>query len=224
MILTPIILEDIQHIQKANKSHERAFESIIDKVYREDKERKEKAENDRKKKEAILHKQRLEKRKAEEAKRAKAKERHDAEDRARRGAEQRATAEELPSGNNESVREGVANDARLESGIDKREANDTNGISSRSVSGGLGSTWSEVSPEQASQYMAQGTGVSADVWAGVIYRESSNNPTIVNEIGCFGYLQLHPVHGASSTWTPQQYLDKAIEIYNTAGAGSWEAW
>lgn len=219
MILTPIVLEDIQHIQKANTSHERAFESIVDKVYREDKERKEKAENDRKKKEAILHKQELEKRKAEADKRAKEKERHVAEDRARREAEQRTTAEELSSGHNESVREGVSNDASPESGIDKRKANDTNGVSS-----GLGSTWSEVSPEQASQYMAQGTGVSADVWAGVIYRESSNNPTIVNEIGCFGYLQLHPVHGASSTLTPQQYLDKAIEIYNTAGAGSWEAW
>lgn len=224
MILTPIILEDIEYIQKANTSHERAFESIIDKVYREDKERKEKAENDRKKKEAILHKQELEKRKAEADKRAKEKERHVAENRAKREAEQRTTAEELSSGHNESVREGVANDARSESGIDKREANDTSGVSSRSVSSGLGSTWSEVSPEQASQYMAQGTGVGADVWAGVIYRESSNNPTIVNEIGCFGYLQLHPVHGASSTWTPQQYLDKAIEIYNTAGAGSWEAW
>lgn len=224
MILTPIILEDIEHIQKANKSHERAFESIIDKVYREDKERKEKAENDRKKKEAILHKQRLEKRKAEEAERAKRKERHVAEDRARREAEQRSIAEELPSGHNENVRERVSDDATLESEMDRREANDNNRVPSGSVSSGLGSTWPEVSPEQASQYMAQGTGVSADVWAGVIYRESSNNPTIVNEIGCFGYLQLHPVHGPSSTWTPQQYLDKAIEIYNTAGAGSWEAW
>lgn len=203
MILTPIILEDIEHTQKANKSHERAFESIIDKVYREDKERKEKADNDRKKKEAILHKQELEKRKEKEAERAKEIERHDAENRARREAEQRTAAEEVPSSNNDRSRgEGESIQA----------------------SGVIGSTWSEVSPEQASQYMEQGTGVSADVWRGVIYRESSNNPTIVNEIGCFGYLQLHPVHGPSSAWTPQQYLDKAIEIYNTAGAGSWEAW
>lgn len=202
MILPVTEVDSIRHIQKANKSHERAFESIIDKVYREDKERKEKAENERKKKEAILHKRELEKRKAEEAKRAKEIERHDAENRARQELEQRSTAEEIH-------------------GTD----NDRNGAGkSVPTSGVIGSTWSEVSPEQASQYMAQGTGVSADVWAGVIYRESSNNPTIVNEIGCFGYLQLHPVHGASSTWTPQQYLDKAIEIYNTAGAGSWEAW
>lgn len=203
MILTPIILEDIEHIQKANKSHERAFESIIDKVYREDKERKEKAENDRKKKEAILHKRELEKRKAEETKRAEEIKRHDAENRARQELEQRTVAEEVSSSNNDRSR---------------------GGGESIQASGVIGSTWAEVSPEQASRYMAQGTGISADVWAGVIYRESSNNPTIVNEIGCFGYLQLHPVHGASSTWTPQQYLDKAIEIYNTAGAGSWEAW
>ncbi|QWY14620.1 putative lytic transglycosylase [Lactococcus phage PLG-II] len=203
MILTPIILEDIEHIQKVNKSHERAFESIIDKVYREDKEYKEKAENDRKKKETILHKRELEKRKAEETKRAEELKRRDAENRARRETEQRSTAEEVLSSNNDRSRgEGEPIQA----------------------SGVIGSTWAEVSPEQASQYMAQGTGVSADVWAGVIYHESSNNPTIVNEIGCFGYLQLHPVHGPSSTWTPQQYLDKAIEIYNTAGAGSWEAW
>lgn len=225
MILTPIILEDIEHIQKANKSHERAFESIIDKVYREDKERKEKAENDRKKKEAILHKQELEKRKAEEAERAKRKERHDAENRARREVEQRATAKELPSGNNENVRERVANDATLGSEMDRQEASDNNGVSSRSLSNGLGSTWSEVSPEQASQYMAQGTGVSASVWAGVIYRESSNNPTVTNSLGCFGYLQImQSVHGNVSSWSPRAYLDKAIEIYHSQGAQAWEAW
>lgn len=203
MILTPIILEDIEHIHKANKSHERAFESIIDKVYREDKERKEKAENERKKKEAILHKRELEKRKAEETKRAKEKERHDAENRARREAEQRATAEATASTNN----------------------NGMGGGESVPTSGVIGSTWSEVSPEQASQYMAQGTGVSADVWAGVIYRESSNNPTVTNSLGCFGYLQImQSVHGNVSSWSPQAYLDKAIEIYHSQGAQAWEAW
>lgn len=232
MILTPIILEDIEHIQKANKSHERAFESIIDKVYREDKERKEKAENDREKKEAILHKRELEKRKAEETKRAKEKERHDTENRARLEAEQRATAEGVSSGHNdrsygsEHIKGDTTPRTNQDIQVSGHELEDTNTGNTRGSAGlsAIGSTWSEVNPEQASQYMAQGTGVSADVWAGVIYRESSNNPTIVNEIGCFGYLQLHPVHGASSTWTPQQYLDKAIEIYNTAGAGSWEAW
>lgn len=204
MILTPIILEDIEHIQKANKSHERAFESIIDKVYREDKERKEKAENDRKKKEAILHKRELEKRKAEEAKRAERKERHDAEDRARQEAEHHSTAKEVSSSNNDRSR-------------GEGETVSTSGV--------IGSTWAEVSPEQASQYMAQGTGVNADVWAGVIYRESSNNPYALNSLGCFGYLQImQSVHGNVSSWSPQAYLDKAIEIYRSQGAQAWEAW
>lgn len=232
MILAPIILEDIEHIQKVNKSHERTFESIIDKVYREDKECKEKAEGERKKKEVILRKRELEKRKAEEAKRAKEKERHDIGNRARLEAEQRAIAEGVSSGHNdrgdgsERIEGDTTHRTNQDIQVSGHELEDTSTGSTRGSVGTtvIGSTWSEVSPEQASQYMAQGTGVSADVWAGVIYRESSNNPTIVNEIGCFGYLQLHPVHGPSSTWTPQQYLDKAIEIYNTAGAGSWEAW
>lgn len=204
MVLPLTEVDSIRYIHKANKSHERPFESIIDKVYREDKERKEKAENERKKKEAILHKRELEKRKAEEAKRAKEIERHDAENRARQELEQRSTAEEVPSSNNDRSRgEGE----------------------SVSTSGVIGSTWAEVSPEQASQYMAQGTGVSADVWAGVIYRESSNNPYALNSLGCFGYLQImQSVHGNVSSWSPQAYLDKAIEIYHSQGARAWEAW
>lgn len=185
MILNPIILEDIEHTQKANESHVRAFDSIIDKVYREDKERKEKAENARKKKEAILHKQEPEKRKAEEA-------------------EQRATAEEVPSSNND---------------IGRGE------MESVSTSGAIGSTWSEVTPEVAANYMEEGTGVSASVWAGVIYRESSNNPYALNSLGCFGYLQImQSVHGNVSSWSPQAYLDKAIEIYHSQGPQAWEAW
>lgn len=186
MILTPIILEDIEHIQKANKSNERAFESIIDKVYREDKERKEKAEKAKLERDNKKRKEELKKLKETQEKQQKEAE--------KLLEETKVIAEEQSQYQTE--------DKEIQ----------------------LGSTWAEVSPKMAANYMAQGTGVSADVWAGVIYRESSNNPTIVNEIGCFGYLQLHPVHGASSTWTPQQYLDKAIEIYNTAGAGSWEAW
>lgn len=203
MILPLTEVDSIRYIHKANKSHERPFESIIDKVYREDKERKEKAENDRKKKEAILHKRELEKRKAEEAERAKEIERHDAENRARQEFEQRTIAEEVSSPDNDRGGRGE----------------------SVSTSGVIGSTWTEVSPEQASQYMAQGTGVSADVWAGVIYRESSNNPYALNSLGCFGYLQImQSVHGNVSSWSPQAYLDKAIEIYHSQGAQAWEAW
>ncbi|MDP0995446.1 hypothetical protein, partial [Klebsiella pneumoniae] len=58
--------------------------------------------NERKKKEAILHKQELKKRKAEETKRAKEKERHDIKNRARLEAEQRATSEWFSCGHNDS--------------------------------------------------------------------------------------------------------------------------
>ncbi|MDP1270793.1 hypothetical protein, partial [Klebsiella pneumoniae] len=76
--------------------------------------------------------------------------------------------------------------------VSGHEFEDTSTGSTRgsASTGVIGSTWSKVSPEQASQYMAQGTGVSADVWTGVIYRESSNNPYALNSLGCFGYLQI----------------------------------
>lgn len=146
----------------------------------------------------------MEKRKAEAARKAEEAKRHDAENRARREAEQRGVAEEVSSSNNDRGRgEGESIQA----------------------SGVIGSTWSEVSPEQASQYMARGTGVSADVWRGVIYRESSNNPYALNSLGCFGYLQImQSVHGNVSSWSPQAYLDKAIEIYHSQGHQAWEAW
>ncbi|ARQ94838.1 transglycosylase [Lactococcus phage PLgW-1] len=183
MILNPIILEDIEHTQKANESHVRAFDSIIDKVYREDKERKEKAENARKKKEAILHKQEPEKRKAE-------------------AAEQRATAEEVPSSNND---------------IGRGE------MESVSTSGVIGSTWAEVSAEQASQYLSINTGVPSNWWLKVAMAESSGNPYALNSIGCYGLYQINQsVHGNFRNASPEQYLKKVIEIYNSQGKGAWE--
>lgn len=86
----------------------------------------------------------------------------------------------------------------------------------------VGSNWSQVSPEQASQYMSARTGVSASTWQAIIYAESTNNPTVTNSIGCFGYLQLHPVHGNVSGMSPQQYLDTAVGVYNSQGLSAWE--
>ena len=86
----------------------------------------------------------------------------------------------------------------------------------------IGNDWSQVSPEQASSYMSARTGVSTSTWQQIIYRESTNNPTVTNSIGCFGYFQLHPVHGSVSTMTPQQYLDTAVSVYNSQGLSAWE--
>lgn len=193
-------VDTIKHIQKAHTSHMTAFESVFDKVERKEKERKEKAENERKKKAAILQKQRLEKRKAATARKAKETQRHDAENRERQQLEQRNVAESSVSTNNDS----------------------SGGRESIQQTNTIGSTWSEVSPEAAANYMASKTGVPASRWMAIIYHESTNNPTVTNSIGCFGYLQLHPVHGAVSQMTPQQYLDTAVGVYQSQGLAAWE--
>lgn len=89
----------------------------------------------------------------------------------------------------------------------------------------IGYDWSSVSPEQASSYMASKTGVSASKWLDVIYKESSGNPYITNPIGCYGLLQINQsVHGQVSNLSPQEYLDKAISIYQSSGGTAWETW
>lgn len=217
MILPVTEVDTIKHIQKAQNSHISAFESIFERLDRQDRERKEKSKNERHKAK-ILRKRTEKRRKAEANKRIEAKKRHDEESRVKRQSEIDAAAKQNNSGYTSGVREEAERSNTSNATERTQQPNDIGAIRV------LGSTWAEVSPQQAAAYMASKTGVAQSVWEGVIYRESSNNPTIVNSIGCFGYLQLHPIHGASSTWTPQQYLDKAVEIYLTAGAGSWEAW
>lgn len=216
MILPMTEVDTIKHIQKAQNSHISAFESIFERLDRQDREKRIKREKERKrlegkKKAAILQKQRVEARKREAAARAKEQERLAEESKRQSEIERNAASEQISSGV-------TPENGRPESTVEVQSGG------TQVPTSGIGSTWEEVSSQQAAAYMASKTGVAQSTWEGVIYRESSNNPTIVNSIGCFGYLQLHPVHGASSTWTPQQYLDKAVEIYLTAGAGSWEAW
>ena len=89
----------------------------------------------------------------------------------------------------------------------------------------IGSDWSSVSPEQASQYIAIKTGVSSSKWLDVIYKESSGNPYVENPIGCWGLLQINQsVHGQVSQLSPQEYLDKAVSIYQGSGGTAWATW
>ena len=89
----------------------------------------------------------------------------------------------------------------------------------------IGSDWSSVSPEQASEYLASKTGVSASKWLDVIYKESSGNPYVENPIGCWGLLQINQsVHGQVSNLSPQAYLDKAVSIYQGSGGTAWTTW
>ena len=91
--------------------------------------------------------------------------------------------------------------------------------------GTIGSDWSIVSPEQASEYLASKTGVSTSKWLDVIYKESSGNPYVENPIGCWGLLQINQsVHGQVSNLSPQAYLDKAVSIYQGSGGTAWATW
>ena len=114
--------------------------------------------------------------------------------------------------------------ATVQSASNSGTVRETTQTTTSNTGAASGADWSQVSPQQASQYMQAKTGISASTWEGVILRESSNNPTVTNSIGCFGYLQLHPVHGNVSTMSPQQYLDTAVQVYQSQGASAWEAW
>lgn len=89
----------------------------------------------------------------------------------------------------------------------------------------IGSDWSSVSPEIAANYMSSKTGVSASKWLDVIYKESSGNPYVENELSCYGLLQImQSVHGQASQLSPQAYLDKAVSIYQGSGGTAWATW
>lgn len=214
MILPVTEVDTIKHVQKAQNSHISAFESIFEQLDRQDREKRIKREKEHKrledkKKAAILQKQRTEARKREAAARAKEQERLAEESKRQSELKRDAVAEQPVSGV-------TPENGRPESAV-QVQSSDTQVPTS-----GIGATWAEISPQQAAAYMASKTGVSAARWEAIIYAESTNNPTVVNSIGCFGYLQLHPVHGAVSQMTPQQYLDTAVSVFASQGIGAWE--
>ena len=91
--------------------------------------------------------------------------------------------------------------------------------------GNIGTDWSSVSPEIAANYIASKTGVGASKWLDVIYKESSGNPYVENELSCWGLLQINQsVHGQVSQLSPQEYLDKAVSIYQGSGGTAWATW
>lgn len=89
----------------------------------------------------------------------------------------------------------------------------------------IGNDWSQVSPEIAANYMSSKTGVSASKWLDIIYKESSGNPYALNSLSCYGLLQImQSVHGQVSQLSPQDYLDKAVSIYQSSGGTAWATW
>ena len=98
-------------------------------------------------------------------------------------------------------------------------------VPNEATNGIIGPNWSSVSPEIAANYMASKTGVSASKWLDVIYKESSGNPYALNSLSCYGLLQImQSVHGQVSNLSPQEYLDKAVSIYQGSGGTAWETW
>jgi soluble lytic murein transglycosylase-like protein len=98
-------------------------------------------------------------------------------------------------------------------------------VPNTATNGNIGTDWSSVSPEIAANYIASKTGVGASKWLDVIYKESSGNPYVENPIGCWGLLQINQsVHGQVSNLSPQDYLDKAVSIYQGSGGSAWATW
>ena len=193
-------------IQLAHKKADKGFNDIVAQLYEQEFKTQEKAkyEHIRQAKEKALEEQRVSEenqRRAEAEKRAEADRIAREHDKATEQPEAERTKEVSREDENERV---VPNEA-------------TNSI--------IGSDWSSVSPEQASEYLASKTGVSASKWLDVIYKESSGNPYVENPIGCWGLLQINQsVHGQVSNLSPQAYLDKAVSIYQGSGGTAWATW
>ena len=135
--------------------------------------------------------------------------------------EKRAEADRIAREHNQATEQPDTTGAQ-ETSIEN--ANETT-ISNEAVNGVIGPDWSSVSPEQAANYMASKTGVSISKWLDVIYKESSGNPYALNGLSCYGMLQImQSVHGQVSQLSPQDYLDKAVSIYQSSGGTAWQTW
>ena len=136
-------------------------------------------------------------------------------------AEKRAEADRIARAN---IEEAEQREAERQKKIDM-ENEAKRDVSQSDTNGAIGTDWSTVSPEAASQYMSARTGVSASKWLDVIYKESSGNPYALNSLSCYGMLQImQSVHGQVSQLSPQAYLDKAVSIYQESGGTAWETW
>lgn len=207
-ILTDPTMTSINYIQKAQKQADNAFNDVIAQLYQETFKTQQKAKEERVKKakeKAIEEQRKLEEKIKQDNERARQE--TETINQARERERKNATVQSDTNSQNTD---------NPEAGVQAPEA------PQQTTSTVIGSDWSQVSSEQASQYMSARTGVPVSTWQQIIYRESTNNPTVTNSIGCFGYLQLHPVHGNVSSMTPQQYLDTAVSVYNSQGLSAWE--
>jgi len=193
-------------IQQAHKKADKGFNDIVAQLYQQEFKTQEKAkyEHIKQAKEKAIEEQRV----SEENQR-------------RVEAEKQAESDRIAREHDKTSEQPDTKRAQEISGEDENDG----GIPNTATSGTIGSDWSQVSPETASEYLASKTGVSASKWIDVIYKESSGNPYVENPIGCWGLLQINQsVHGQVSNLSPQAYLDKAVSIYQGSGGTAWATW
>ena len=136
-------------------------------------------------------------------------------------AEKRAETDRIAREHDKATEQPEAERTKEVSGEDENERV----VPNEATNGIIGPNWSSVSPEQASNYIASKTGVIASKWLDVIYKESSGNPYVENELSCWGLLQINQsVHGQVSQLSPQEYIDKAVSIYQGSGGTAWATW
>ena len=163
-----------------------------------------------------------EKEKYEHIKQAKEKaleeQRISEENKRRAEAEKRAEADRIAREHDKATEQLDTERTQEVSGKDENEG----AVPNEAINGNVGADWSSVSPEIASEYLSNRTGISADWWLKIAMAESSGNPMALNSIGCFGLYQINQsVHGNFQSATPEQYLNKVIEIYNSQGKMAW---
>ena len=193
-------------IQEAHKKADNNFNDFVAQLYEQEFKTQEKAKEEhiRQAKEKAIEEQRI-----------------DRENQLRIEEEKRAEADRIARAN---IEEAKQREAERQKKIDmeneaKRDVYQSN------TNGTIGADWSTVSPESAANYMASKTGVSASKWLDVIYKESSGNPYALNSLSCYGLLQImQSVHGQVSNLSPQDYLDKAVSIYQGSGGTAWATW
>ena len=143
------------------------------------------------------------------------------ENKRRAEAEKRAEADRIAREHDKATEQLDTERTQEVSGKDENEG----AVPNEAINGNVGADWSSVSPEIAANYIASKTGVSAGKWLDVIYKESSGNPYVTNPIGCYGLLQINQnSHGNVSGMTPQEYLDTAVNIYESQGGRAWQVW
>ena len=196
----------ISNIQEAHKKADNNFNDFVAQLYQKEikSSQEAKEEHIKQAKEKVIEEQRI----SEENKR-------------RIEEEKRAEADRIARVNIEKAEQ---REAERQKKIDM-ENEAKRDIYQPNTNGAIGTDWSTVSPEIAADYMASKTGVSASKWLDVIYKESSGNPYVENELSCWGLLQImQSVHGQVSNLNPQAYLDKAVSIYQSSGGTAWETW